>query len=131
MKKLLPIGTLGLAGLVGAGLMTLPGSTVAANLGDDVATKREDNLTELVLVDDDDDDDTNDSSNTNSKSRFTGSSRSTRDNTRSNFTKVSRDRDISRSDKTKDWTRDGGSRTRDWSANRTNDRTRNDTRGRR
>jgi hypothetical protein len=127
MKKLLPIGTLGLAGLVGAGLMTLPGSTVAANLGEDVATKREDNLTELVLVDDDDDDDTND----NSKSRFTGSSRSTRDNTRSNFTKVSRDRDISRSDKTKDWTRDGGSRTRDWSANRTNDRTRNDTRGRR
>ena len=126
MKKLLPIGTLGLAGLVGAGLMTLPGSTVAANLGDDAATKREDNLTELVLVDDDDDDDTNDS--TNSKSRFTGSSRSTRDNTRSNFTKVSRDRDISRSDKTKDWTRDGGSRTRDWSANRTNDRSRNDTR---
>jgi hypothetical protein len=131
MKKLLPIGTLGLAGLVGAGLMTLPGSTVAANLGDDVATKREDNLTELVLVDDDDDDDTNDNSNTSSKSRFTGSSRSTRDNTRSNFTKVSRDRDISRSDKTKDWTRDGGSRTRDWSANRTNDRSRNDTRGRR
>jgi len=131
MKKLLPIGTLGLAGLVGAGLMTLPGSTVAANLGDDVATKREDNLTELVLVDDDDDDGTNDSSNTSSKSRFTGSSRSTRDNTRSNFTKVSRDRDISRSDKTKDWTRDGGSRTRDWSANRTNDRSRNDTRGRR
>lgn len=131
MKKLLPIGTLGLAGLVGAGLMTLPGSTVAANLGDDVATKREDNLTELVLVDDDDDDDTNDGSDTSSKSRFTGSSRSTRDNTRSNFTKASRDRDISRSDKTKDWTRDGGSRTRDWSANRTNDRSRNDTRGRR
>jgi len=131
MKKLLPIGTLGLAGLVGAGVMTLPGSRVAADLGDDVATKREDNLTELVLVDDDDDDDTNDNSNTNSKSRFTGSSRSTRDNTRSNFTKVSRDRDISRSDKTKDWTRDGGSRTRDWSANRTNDRSRNDTRGRR
>lgn len=131
MKKLLPIGTLGLAGLVGAGLMTLPGSTVAASLGDDVATKREDNLTELVLVDDDDDDDTNDGSDTSSKSRFTGSSRSTRDNTRSNFTKVSRDRDLSRSDKTKDWTRDGGSRTRDWSANRTNDRTRNDTRGRR
>jgi len=131
MKKLLPIGTLGLAGLVGAGLMTLPGTTVAADLGDDVATKREDNVTELVLVDDDDDDDTNDSSNTNSKSRFTGFSRSTRDNTRSNFTKVSRDRDISRSDKTKDWTRDGGSRTRDWSANRTNDRSRNDTRGRR
>ena len=68
---------------------------------------------------------------TNSRSRNTGFSRSTNDNTRSNFTRVSRDRDLSRSDKTKDWTRDGGSRTRDWSANRTNDRSRNDTRGRR
>jgi hypothetical protein len=125
MKKLLPISTLGLAGAVGVGLMTFPGSTVAANLGDDAAAKREDNVTELVLVDDDDDDDTN------TKSRFTGFSRSTNDNTRSNFTKVSRDRDLSRSDKTKDWTRDGGSRTRDWTGKKTNDRSRNDTRGRR
>jgi hypothetical protein len=130
MKKLLPISTLGLAGAVGVGLMTFPGSTVAANLGDDAVAKREDNVSELVLVDDDDDDDTND--NTNTKSRFTGFSRSTkRDNTRSNFTKVSRDRDLSRSDKTKDWTREDGSRTRDWTGKKTNDRSRNDTRGRR
>jgi hypothetical protein len=133
MKKLLPISTLGLAGAVGVGLLALPGSTVAANLSDDAVAKREDNVTELVLVDDDDDDDTNDNSNTNSntKSRFTGFSRSTNDNTRSNFTKVSRDRDLSRSDKTKDWTRDGGTRTRDWTGKTTNDRSRNDTRGRR
>jgi hypothetical protein len=135
MKKLLPIGTLGLAGAVGVGLMAFPGSTVAANLGDDAVAKREDNVTELVLVDDDDDDDTNDSSdtstNSNTKSRFTGFSRSTNDNTRSNFTKVSRDRDLSRSDKTKDWTHDGGTRTRDWTGKKTNDRSRNDTRGRR
>jgi len=42
---------------------------------------------------------------------------------------VSRDRDLSRGDNTRDWTRDGkGDRTRDWSQNRTNDRSRNDTR---
>lgn len=129
MKKLLPIGTLGLAGLVGVGLLSFPSTTVAANLGDDAITKREDNVTELVLVDDDDDDDSNDSnSNDTSRSRFTGFSRATNDNTRSNFTRVSRDRDLSRSDKTRDWTRDGGDRTRDWSQNRTNDGSRNDTR---
>ena len=131
MKKLIPIGTLGLAGIVGAGLMAMPGSTVAANIGDDQVAKREDHVTELVLVDDDDNDDTNDDAGTNTRSRNTGVSRSTNDNTRSNVTKVSRDRDLSRSDKTKDWTRDGGSRTRDWTANKTNDRSRNDTRGRR
>ena len=129
MKKLLPIGTLGLAGLVGVGLMTFPTTTVAANLGDDAITKREDNVTELVLVDDDDDDDTGANSGTRTRSRNTGFSRASNDNTRSNFTKVSRDRDLSRSDKTRDWTRDGGDRTRDWSQNRTNDRSRNDTRG--
>lgn len=129
MKKLLPIGTLGLAGLVGVGLMTFPSTTVAANLGDDAITKREDHVTELVLVADDDDDDTGADSGTRTRSRNTGFSRASNDNTRSNFTKVSRDRDLSRSDKTRDWTRDGGDRTRDWSHNRTNDRSRNDTRG--
>lgn len=131
MKKLIPVGTLGLAGIVGAGLMALPGSTVAASTGDDQVAKREDHVTELVLVDDDDNDDTNDGTGTNTRSRNTGASRSTNDNTRSNFTRVSRDRDLSRCDKTKDWTRDGGSRTRAWTADRTNDRSRNDTRGRR
>lgn len=126
MKKLLPIGTLGLAGLVGAGLMALPGTTVAASVDDEAAIKREDSATELVLVSDDDDDDgADDTGNTN-----TGASLSTSDGTRSNFTAVSRDRDLSRSDKTKDFTFDGAgdTRTRDWTANRTNDRSRNDTR---
>ena len=41
---------------------------------------------------------------------------------------MSRDRDQSRGDRTKDWTRDGGDRTRDFSQNRTNDGSRNDTR---
>ena len=134
MKKLLPIGTLGLAGLVGVGLMSFPTATVAADPGssgnDDAYVKREDHVSELVLVADDDDDDSND--NTKSKaSRNTGFSKASNDNTRSNFTKVSRDRDLSRSDKTKDWTRDGGDHTRDLTPNLTNDRSRNDTRGRR
>jgi hypothetical protein len=133
MRKLLTISTLGLAGVVGAGVMALPGSTIAADRGSDEGfAKREDNVAELALVSDDDDDDTNDDTGTGTRTRSrTGNSRSTNDGTRSNFTKVSRDRDLSRSDKTKDWTRDGGSRTRDWTANKTNDRSRNDSRGHR
>lgn len=134
MKKLLPIGSFGLAGLVGVGLMTMPGASVAASPDDKVVTKREDNVTELVLVSDDDDDDTMDDTDTDTDGidTNTGASRSTSDNTRSNFTRVSRDRDLSRSDLTKDFTFDGpgDDRTRDWTANHTNDRSRNDTRGR-
>ena len=67
--------------------------------------------------------------NTGTNTRNTGVSRNTNDNTNSRFTAVSRDRDLSRSDKTRDWTRDGkGGLKRDWSANKTNDRSRNDTR---
>jgi hypothetical protein len=126
MRKLLPLTTLGLAGLVGLGLMSVPATNVAADFGDKAFTKREDQQTELVLVDDDADDD-------ETQSRFTGLSRSTNDGTRSNFTRVSRDRDLSRSDKTRDRTLDGpgDTRTRDWTPNRTNDRSRNDSRGRR
>ncbi len=130
MKKLLPIATLGLAGLVGAGLMALPGSTVAAGFDEEAAIKREDGVAELVLVHDDDDDGTDDTLDT-ADTTNTGASLSTSDRTRSNFTRVSRDRDLSRSDNTKDATFDGpgDTRTRDWSSNRTNDRSRNDTRG--
>lgn len=112
---------IGLAGLVGAGVLAWPTlSTPSA----DGYLKRDEQETDLVLVDDGDDDDSN--------SRFTGYSASTRDGTRSNFTAVSRDRDLSRSDKTRDWTRDGkgDQKKRDWSANKTNDRSRNDSRGR-
>ena len=111
---------IGLAGTVGAGMLAWP----ATAYGDAVLFKRDEDSVEMVAVDDDDDDDTNDDS-------FTGASAATNDNTRSNFTAVSRDRDLSRSDKTKDRTRDGGDGTRDVSANQTNDRSRNDTRARR
>jgi len=130
MKKLLPIGSLGLAGLLGAGLLAMPGAAVSASAPSDGAfVKRDEDVSEVVLVADDDDDDTNDKSRSrDTRSRFTGNSRSTRDHTRSNFTRMSRDRDRSRGDKTRDWTRDGGDRTRDHSQNRTNDRSRNDSR---
>lgn len=112
---------LGVAGAVTVGLIAM-GNTTAVSANEDVA-KRDEDTPQLVLVDDDDDDDTNDTS------RNTGFSRSTGDNTRSNFTRVSRDRDLSRSDKTRDWTWDGGKKKRDWSGKKTNDRSRNDSRG--
>ena len=107
-------------------------------------TKRVDGDDAIVLVADDDDDDDAGArkadTNTRSKasrsrvSKGTAHSRNSgrsRDRTNSRKTRVSRDRDLSRGDKTRDWTRDGGSRTRDRSANRTDDRSKNDTRWRR
>jgi len=124
LRKLLPTALLGVAGTVTVGLIAMQAPGVLANTGDEF-TKREDDTTELVLVDDDDDADSND----DTRSRFTGFSRATGDHTRSNFTRVSRDRDLSRSDKTRDWTDDGvGPKKRDWSGGRTNDHTRNDSR---
>ncbi|QIK65928.1 hypothetical protein G7072_05885 [Nocardioides sp. HDW12B] len=114
----------GLSGLVGVGVLAWPSVTTAASADSDEVYKRDERITELALVADDDDDDTNDNTNNTN----TGASRATNDNTRSNFTGVSRDRDLSRGDKTRDWTRDGGDRTRDRSAGQTNDRSRNDTR---
>ncbi len=119
----------GLAGLVGVGVLAWPAATAVGASGEDVYLKRDEQGSDLVLVADDDNDDTNDNTNgTNTNGTNTGFSKATNDNTNSRFTAVSRDRDLSRSDKTKDWTRDGGDRTRDWSVNKTNDRSRNDTR---
>lgn len=140
---------LGLTGLIGLTLFALPatGTLTAENVADRSGTdqaylKRDDLADDLVLVADDDDDDTN-SKNTRTKntktrqsknskhSKFTKHSRNSKvsnDNTRSNVTAVTRDRDRSRGDKTRDWTRDGGKLKRDWSANHTNDRSKNDTR---
>ena len=116
-----------------AGALAFPVSTAFA---DSDAVKRDEDTADVVLADDDDDDDTNakgtnsgDNTNTGGGTN-TGASRSTNDGTRSNFTPVSRDNDISRSDKTKDLTQDGpGGTKRDWSQNKTNDASRNDTRG--
>ena len=128
-KTLLPLGTLGIAGAVTLGVVGMTGSVTSA-ADRDAYVKREETATSLVLVADDDDDDSNDGSDTGwSKTTIgTGSSRSRADGTNSRYTKVSRDRDHSRGDKTKDWTRDGGDRTRDLTPNLTNDRSRHDTR---
>ncbi len=121
---------IGLSGLVGVGVLAWPSVTAAAAADSDEVYKRDERVTELALVADDDDDDTNGDTNTNdgTNNTNTGFSRATNDNTNSRFTAVSRDRDLSRSDKTRDWTRDGGDKTRDRSAGQTNDRSRNDTR---
>ncbi len=137
--KLFTYGTLGAAGLVAAGLFALP---VAGAFSDDDLAVRDEDTPDVVQVDDDDDDDTNRRAGTNTGSRDntgtntggtnTGTGTSSGDQndaTNSRFTKVSRDRDLSRADKTRDRTKDGaGTSKRDWSQNRTNDRSRNDTR---
>ena len=123
MKKLIPTALLGIAGATAIGLIAL--QTPAVNA--DEALKREDDAVELVLVADDDDDETNDD-DTDAGGDTWSRSRETNDNTNSRYSAVSRDRDLSRGDKTRDWTRDGGEKKRDWSANSTNDRSRNDTR---
>lgn len=126
---------LGLAGLVGAGLLTAPISitTATAAAGDEQAyLKRDDQVSELVLVSDDDDDDpTGTNTGTNTGGTNTGTQTRTGDQndpTRSNLTSATRDRDVSQGDKTRDRTMDGGDPTRDRSAHLTNDRSRNDTR---
>jgi hypothetical protein len=137
--KLLSLGTLSVAGVVAAGALAFP---TAAAWSDDDAVKRDEDTPDVVLVADDDDDDTgargdatntgNTNTGTNTGNTNTGTGTSSgdqNDGTNSRSTAVSRDRDRSRGDKTRDQTLDGaGSQKRDWSANQTNDRSRNDTR---
>lgn len=134
MKQLLSLSTLGLAGAVSLGVLGLTGPVGAtASDGGDAYLKREETITSLALVADDDLDDTNtntgdDTSAGSKTTRGTGSSRSRADGTNSRYDNGSRDRDRSRGDRTKDWTRDGGDRSRDLTPNLTNDRSRHDTR---
>jgi hypothetical protein len=134
MHKALRLSTLALAGATATGLIAFTAPAIADD-GDGAAYKREDDSGQVVAtVDrDDDDDDTNTGTNSATNSHAgagTGDSRSRADGTNSRVTGVSRDRDHSRDDRTKDWSKDGpGTRTRDHSANQTNDRSRHDTRG--
>jgi len=125
------------AAVLGVGTLAAGGAASAQD-GNDPVAKREESVSAVLTADDDgDDDDTDvggrDTGNTRTGAG-TGSNHSndrsgvSRDGTNSRHTKVSRDRDKSRGDLTKDWTRDGGDRTRDHSRNKTNDRSRNDTR---
>ena len=92
---------------------------------------RDDDAAAVQLVDDDDDDDAMDL-----RDHTSSPSAATNDNTRSNFTAVSLDGDLSQGDVndrshgdvTRDWTRDGGDLTRDLTADSTNEYSRDDTR---
>ena len=148
--KLVSTGTLAIAGLVTTGLMAFP-IAATASADDAPVNKRDDDDPDLVLVSADDDDDdtglnrqreltdrtaqtrsraTNTGTNTGNTNTGTGTrSGDQNDGTNSRWSKVSRDRDKSRGDLTRDLTTDGpGKQKRDWSANQTNDRSRNDTR---
>ena len=122
MKKIIPAALITATGAVVIGLIGMQAPALAEE-----AVKRDDDAIELVLADDDDGDDTNDDS-TDAEDTSTPSL-ATSDNTNSRVSAVSRDRDISRGDMTKDFTSDGpGDQVRDLSANATNDNSRSDTR---
>ncbi|WP_139983703.1 hypothetical protein [Nocardioides litoris] len=133
----LTTGTLGLAGLVAASALAIPGASVASP-SEDRWTKRDEDTPDVVLVADDDDDDTNardEDTRTRDQQTRTRDTRSRGDvgaDTRSNDNTGTGDRtgrDDSRDRRVKDWTQDGpGAQKRDWSVNKTNDRSRNNTR---
>ena len=125
MDKLLRAAIIAIAGLFALGMVSVAPASAAGS--DDRLAKREDSIAQVATVDDDadGDDDTNTGNTGNTNNDGTGVSN---DGTNSRHTAVSRDRDRSRGDLTKDWTRDGGDRTRDYSRNYTNDQSRNDTR---
>jgi hypothetical protein len=96
-------------------------------------TRADEDAYDIVAVDEDDEGDTNDAtSDTDDTGKSGGtktSGENSKDGTNSAHTGVSKDRDRSRGDRTKDRTKDGpGGATRDHSRNHTNDKSRNDTR---
>ncbi len=121
------IGRLSLWALALTFVLSLPAASLVAPAGsnNDLAARREE---DVVLVSTLEDDGGDDNSGDNSRSGYTSGVNSN-DRTGSGHSAVSRDGERSRGDLTRDRTRDGaGARKRDWSGNRTNDRSRNDTR---
>lgn len=114
-----------LALLVGGGLT---GTSVMADT--DPAILREDDAGELVVsYDDDDDDDGNTHSGGGTDGTFNSGTGDSNDGTNSKVTPVTWDKDKSQDDLTKDKTKDGpGGKKRDWSKNKTNDQSKNDSR---
>lgn len=112
------------AALLGFGLFALVQSSAAA--ADEVVATRENQFTALSTDDIDDDDDDDDDDETGAT--FDSGTGESNDGTGSRVTVVSRDRDLSNDDLTKDRTMDGGDPTRDFTQNHTNDVSRNDTR---
>jgi hypothetical protein len=116
------LGRIATGVLAGAIAMGMPIAALAAS-DDDAFRAREEDVRLVDAVDDDDDDDGDATGNTDT------SGVKSNDGTNSRHTGVTRDRDRSRGDLTKDRTKDGpGSATRDRSRHQTNDKSRNDTR---
>lgn len=111
--------TLGLSGLVAAGLLAFTQSATAA----DLTYLKRDELPDVVTVAEDDDDLDPMQRDDTSRSRSGNSGDNSRTGDRSG-------KDDSRSGRrVKDWTGDNtNTRKRDWSANQTNDRSRHNTR---
>lgn len=138
--KIVSSTLIGLAGLTAVGLMAMQTPAVGDPGSDDTIAKRDDDGVELVLVADDNDDDptndptdgvtdlTDDATDGDVTNGDVTNTRDTGDNTASNVTAATRDRDVSRADNTRDQTMDGGDLTRDHTAGSTNDNSRNDTR---
>lgn len=122
-------------------MTTAGGATASANTdtgmtdtaGTDTGTATNTAITGTDDVTDTLNTETNTGTNTGNTNTGTGThSGDQNDPTNSQLTTMSHDRDKSRGDKTRDWTSDGaGAQKIDWSANKTNDRSRNDTRARR
>ncbi len=131
MKKPLVATVTGMVGVMASGLTVSLLAFPAATGQKDLAFKREQDTPDIVLVSDEDDDVTDDNirlraADTNSRSRI---SRTGNSGDRSR-TGARSGRDDSRSGRAvRDWTNDGpGKWKRDWSANKTNDRTRHNSR---
>lgn len=125
MQALLRAAIAAFAALLGLGLFALVQSGPAT--ADDVVATRQDGIA-LLHEDSGDDGDDNDDGD-DDPATFDSRTGESNDATGSRVTAVSRDRDISNDDLTKDRTMDGGDPTRDLTQNHTNDNTRNDTRG--
>jgi hypothetical protein len=122
------LGRIATGVLAGAIAMGMPIAALAAS-DDDAFRAREEDVRLVDAVDDDDDDDGDATGNTGNTGNSDTSGVNSNDGTNSRHTSVSRDRDRSRGDLTKDRTKDGpGSATRDRSRHQTNDKSRNDTR---
>lgn len=113
------------AAVLSLGLFAFTQSASASD--DDVAATRQDGIT-LLHDDDSDDDGDDDDTTTDGVTTFDSNTGESNDATGSRVTGVSRDRDLSNDDLTRDRTMDGGDPTRDFTENHTNDNTRNDTR---
>jgi hypothetical protein len=115
-----------LAMLLGVGLT---GTTaLAGEQSGQEAVLREDDADALVVVSDDDADGDGNTGNTGGGT-YNSRTGNSNDGTNSRVTGVTRNRDRSLDDLTRDRTKDGpGGKKRDWSRHHTNDRSRNDSR---